>query len=103
LAHAGPKEEAAAAAAVRDFYTRYIELQPAGLPTREQQKALAPQLSRRLQKLMDEARSHSEAQQKAHPDEKPPFVDGCLFASLFEGPKAFEVDRVTAVGNGFMV
>ena len=26
-----------------------------------------------------------------HPGEKPPLVDGCLFASLFEGPTSFEV------------
>jgi hypothetical protein len=101
-ASAGSREDEAAAA-VRGFYARYVELRPAGLPTREQQKSLAPFLSRRLLALMDGARTYSEARQKAHPDEKPPFVDGCLFASLFEGPKTFDIGAVAAEGSAFRV
>ena len=86
------------AAAVSGFYATYIKLSPAGLPTAAQQKELAPYLSRRLLALMDAARAYQEKEAKAHPDEKPPFVDGCLFASLFEGPKAFKVG--TAVADG---
>jgi len=36
-------------------------------------------------------------------DDKPPFVDGCLFASLFEGPKAFKVGTAVAEGSGSKV
>ncbi len=91
------------AAPVRDFYAKYVQLNPPGLPTAAQQKTLSPYLSHRLLGLMDAARAHSEQVAKARPDEKPPFVDGCLFASLFEGPKAFEIGRVTADGEGWKV
>ena len=88
---------------VRGFYTQYVKAQPAGLPTVAQQKALAPYLSKRLLGLVDAARAYQEQEAKAHPDDKPPFVDGCLFASLFEGPKAFEVGRAVADGPRFKV
>ena len=91
------------ASVVRGFYAKYLELAPAGLPSVAQQKALAPYLSKRLLGLMDAARAYQDQEAKAHPDEKPPFVDGCLFASLFEGPKAFEVGRAVADGPGFKV
>jgi hypothetical protein len=88
---------------VSRFYARYVQLRPAGLPTPEQQKELAPYLSRRLLGMMDAARAYSEKAAKAHPDEKPPFVDGCLFASLFEGPKTFRIGRTVAEGEGAKV
>jgi hypothetical protein len=91
------------ASVVKGFYTKYLELQPAGLPTAAQQKALAPYLSRRILGLMDAARAYQDQEAKAHPDDKPPFVDGCLFASLFEGPKAFKVGTAVADGQGFKV
>ena len=40
---------------------------------------------------MDDARREQERFAQSHPDEKPPWVDGCLFASLFEGPDRFEI------------
>ena len=73
------------------FYERYLDLRPAGLPTRRQQSKLAPFLSRRLLALLDRARLEQEDFTRRFPDEKPPFADGCLFASLFEGPDRFEV------------
>lgn len=91
------------AAVVRGFYTEYIKTKPAGLPTVAQQRTLAPYLSRRILGLMDAARAYQEQEAKAHPDDKPPFVDGCLFASLFEGPKTFKVGTAVADGPGFKV
>ena len=91
------------AAVVHQFYEKYIKLSPPGLPTAAQQKELAPYLSRRLLGLMDGARAYQEQEQKKHPDEKPPFVDGCLFASLFEGPKSFKVGAAVAEGQGSKV
>jgi len=96
-AYAGPPT------VVRQFYEKYLQLRPAGLPTAAQQQAMAPYLSRRLLGLMDAARAYQAEAEKAHPDEKPPFVDGCLFASLFEGPKAFRVGRTTREGGGWKV
>ena len=81
------------AATVTRFYERYVALKVDGLPSPAQQRELAPFLSRRLLRLLDDARAHQQKQAKAHPDEKPPWADGCLFASLFEGPKTAEVER----------
>jgi uncharacterized protein DUF3828 len=91
------------ATVVQQFYEKYVTLSPPGLPTAAQQKELAPYLSRRLLGLMDAARAYSDREAKAHPDDKPPFVDGCLFASLFEGPKAFKVGAAVAEGEGSKV
>lgn len=77
--------------AVCSFYTRYLEVRPTGLPTPAQQATIAPWLSDRLEAQLDDARGLQERFRAQHPGEKPPLVDGCLFASLFEGPTAFVV------------
>jgi hypothetical protein len=85
------------------LYERYLELRPAGLPTRKQQAKLAPFLSRRLLSLLDRARLEQQDHARRFPDEKPPFVDGSLFASLFEGPDRFEVLSADPRADGIHV
>ncbi len=89
---------AAAAEQPRDvvakFYTKYIALKPAGLPDGETLEQLAPFLTPRLHQLILAALKHRDAMVERHPDEKPPFVDGDHFTSVFEGPRAFEILRV---------
>ena len=85
--------------AVCGFYTRYLEVRPTGLPTPEQQAALAPWLSHSLEDRLDAARQSQARFRTENPGEKPPLVDGCLFASLFEGPTAFTVEPATAGGS----
>jgi len=87
--------------AVCGFYTRYLEVRPAGVPTTEQQAALAPWLSDRLEARLDDARRVQHQFRVQNPGEKPPLVDGCLFASLFEGPTSFAVGTA-ATGTGIM-
>jgi hypothetical protein len=84
---------------VCDFYARYLEVRPTGLPTPEQQAALAPWLSDGLESLLDAARRVQVQFRTEYPGEKPPLVDGCLFASLFEGPTSFSVRAATTVGD----
>ena len=81
------------------FYTRYLEVRPTGLPTPSQQSVLAPWLSERLEARLDDARRVQERFRAENPGEKPPLVDGCLFASLFEGPTSFAVG-VAITGGG---
>jgi hypothetical protein len=71
------------------FYQKVQQMRPSGLPSREEQRDLAPYLTVELQRSMDDARSYQEEFASEHPDEKPPFVDGSLFTSLFEGSTAF--------------
>ena len=85
---------------VERFYALYLELHPSGLPTREQEQTLAPYLSERLLRLLDKARSCQETFKRKYPEEKPPWADGCLFASLFEGPRDFEIVSVAANPDG---
>src|SRR6185436_16612992 len=65
------------------FYKAYVRLCPAGLPSAQQQQALSRYLSGRLTTLMTQARAVQSRAIREHPDEKPPWADGCLFASLF--------------------
>ena len=85
--------------AVCAFYTTYLEIRPSGLPTPAQQVALAPWLSDRLEARLVDARRMQTDFRARHPGEKPPLVDGCLFASLFEGPTSFTVGLATLTGG----
>ena len=85
--------------AVCGFYTRYLAIRPSGLPTAEQQAALAPWLSNGLEARLETARRVQTQFRAENPGEKPPLVDGCLFASLFEGPTSFTVESATADGG----
>jgi hypothetical protein len=85
---------------VEIFYKWYLETQPTGLPTKEQELTIAPYLSKRLLGLIDEARSYQETFIRQSPDEKPPWIEGCLFASVFEGPTQFEISGVIKNADG---
>jgi hypothetical protein len=73
------------------FYQRCLQLRPVGLPTEVEQAALAPFLSERLERLLEQARARQSEFGQQFPGEKPPLVDGSLFSSMFEGPTSFEV------------
>ena len=81
----------AAREAVSLFYTAVAKLRPSGAPTAEQRTELAPLLSAELIDLLERADAARTAARAAAPMEKPPFTDGDLFSSLFEGPTAFTV------------
>lgn len=110
---AGLEERRAKAAseAVAAFYATYLESKPPGLPEGALLERLAPRLSRRLHALIVAAHAHREAWIAAHPprpaeaggppiEDKPPFVDGDYFSSLFEGPQAARPLRVEPAGDG---
>jgi hypothetical protein len=52
-------------------------------------------LTPELAALFDAAQRQQDVFIAAHPDEKPPWIDGDLFSSLFEGAQTFEVDSST--------
>ena len=81
----------AAREAVSLFYTALAKLRPSGAPTPEQRNELAPLMSMELVDLLQRADAARAAARAAAPMEKPPFTDGDLFSSLFEGPTAFTV------------
>jgi hypothetical protein len=73
------------------FYRTYLKLKVRGLPNEKELKALSPFLSRDLQQLFKDARSTQQKYIREHPDDKPPWDDGDLFTSLFEGANSFRL------------
>lgn len=71
------------------FYKLYLKINPRGLPTEDEMKEFAPLFSQELNTLIDKARSEQQRFIKEHPDEKPPWIEGNLFASLYEGAHSF--------------
>lgn len=65
-----------------------------GLPSPEQMKRLAPFLTPELAALIDRARELQQEQARRQPDEKPDWIEGDLFSSLFEGVKVWEIGEV---------
>ncbi len=84
---------------VDSLYRIRAPIQTSGAPTPEQLAMMAPYLSAELQVLLRQAYSAREWARAEHPDEKPPFADGDLFTSLFEGPSRFEVVADSTVGE----
>ena len=86
------------AEAVERFYTTYIAAQVSGAPSEAQLAQLAPYLSDTLTALLRAAAAQRDADEAAHPDEKPRFVEGDLFSSLFEGPASVTVQPGDTTG-----
>ena len=81
---------------VADLYAALNTLRPSGAPTDAQRLILAPVLSAELTGLLQRADAAPTAARAAAPTEKPPFTDGDLFSSLFEGPTAFTVGKAVS-------
>ncbi len=78
------------------FYRSYLAMKPFGLPTPTERKTLDPMMSQRLRRALDLAGTTQMDYIRRHPGDKPPFVDGSLFTSLFEGARGFEIASVHA-------
>lgn len=85
--------------AANRFYRTYLKLKILGLPNSEHMKALTPLITEDLNDLFEAARKTQAQFIKDHPDEKPPWADGDLFTSLFEGAQSFRLGRPTANGD----
>ena len=92
-------EQPSARTVVQEFYAAVIAQRVNGAPTAAQMTALTPYLSDTLRALLTAARQRSEADAARDPNEKPAFVDGDLFSSLFEGPNVVEVVADSAQGE----
>jgi len=81
--------------AVIKFYSALIKQKVSGLPTAKQRPAIWPLLTEDLKALLDAAQREQDAFIEANPDEKPPFIEGDLFSSLFEGAQSFELGQTS--------
>lgn len=90
--------ESTPASRARAFYELYLKLNVRGLPDAAQEKMLAPFLNPKLQQLVSTAKREQAKYIKQHPDEKPPWIEGDLFSSLFEGAQSFVIGPVRIKG-----
>ena len=88
-----PPATADATAPVRALFAALDSAPVFGAPTDADLQRLAPYLSADLLERLRQARALRDAAATAAPGEKPPFADGSLFTSLFEGPTGFTVGR----------
>lgn len=77
--------------AVNAFYNIYIEEQPLGVPTENEQEKFRPHVSSALGKLLQEADETEQKYKITTGGEVPPLVESDLLTSLFEDATAFNV------------
>ncbi|HCN30100.1 MAG TPA: hypothetical protein DIT64_15445 [Verrucomicrobiales bacterium] len=65
-----------------------------GLPSEAQLQRLSPLLTPELVSLFQRARVLQQEQMRRHPDEKPYWIEGDLFSSMFEGVTSREIGGV---------
>lgn len=76
---------------IRSFYQTYSAMKTSGLPDAAGLVRLGPYFSAPLRKLIQTAQTTQARCQKKHPDEKPPWIEGDMFSSSFEGFTRFQV------------
>lgn len=83
----------------KTFFDAYVKSRVSGLPTEEQMKTFGPLLSPEIVKLVEAARAEQVEFQKKNPDEKPPWIEGALFSSLFEGVTSYRLGEPLVSGD----
>lgn len=90
----------AAQAAAASFYRTYAALRAGGgmtgVPDQAHLAKLAPFLTPELRRLLAAARAEQVRCGKRFPGEKPPWIDGDLFSSNFEGFTSFQAEASKA-------
>lgn len=86
-------------ATVSAFYGICIEEKVTGLPSDKQFEELRPLISESLANLLADARMEQAEFARENPYEKPPWVEGDLFSSLFEGPTRFTAGKGVVKGH----
>lgn len=97
------KEAATPADAVVQFYTMRDAIGVQGAPTPKELAALRPFIADTLARGLALADSVRESDKRRAPDEKPGFVEGDLFSSVFEGSTSFRVMPTTSASAPYTV
>lgn len=85
--------------AARVFYTELRRLGVSGLPDEAAWAKLQGFCSESLRVALDRAVKEQAEFMRKFPDEKPPWIEGDLFSSLFEGPRQFQVGKAKVQGE----
>lgn len=81
------------------FYDKLRTLKITGLPSGHGWAQLKPLLTEQLAAAIESAQLEQAEFMKKYPGEKPPWVDGDLFSSLFEGSTTHEVSAENIQGD----
>jgi hypothetical protein len=104
---AAPPPPATAMDAAQSIFDQIASLRISGLPNDTQMAALAPVLSDELRQSMESARawqkSEIERMRLEGSEDKPPFVEGDLFGSLFEGAQSTLAIAASEVDSRILV
>jgi hypothetical protein len=92
-----------ASALATDFYQMHIRMSARGLPGPGTMNAYAAFLCPGLVSAIGDARGRQQQFIQAHPQEKPPLVEGDLFSSLFEGADSANALEATGTDSGARV
>lgn len=115
LAACGPRTEPPVAPpaapgeleAAQIIFDQITALRVSGLPNEQQMQALAPLLTPELRQSMEAARAWQSAEiarmQAQGSEDKPPFIEGDLFSSLFEGAQTARAVAFTRRGDRIVV
>ena len=98
-AAAGRASLSAPNTAATRFYETYLQLRVRGLPSARQRKLLWPLLTPDLQRLLEAAQREQDRYTNEHPEDTPPWCEGDLFSSLFEGAQSFRLGTADTRGN----
>lgn len=86
-----------------DFYEMHARFAGRGLPDPSAMNAYGAFLCPSLVQGIEAARVRQKAFIAAHPDDKPPLVEGDLFSSLFEGVEHAQAQAPAAASDGVRV
>lgn len=92
-----------AAETTDQFYAKLASLNIRGLPDADQLKEISPFLSGNIIAVIRRDQKKQDAFSKKRPDEKPPWAEGDLFSSLFEGRTSYQLGRTRRVGSSTYV
>ena len=82
-----------------NFYATLGDLNIRGLPDKDQLKDITPFLSSEVIALIKRDQKKQDAFIKKHPKQKPPWVEGDLFSSLFEGRTSYGIGQTRTKGG----
>lgn len=83
--------EDGAAAAARSFYDIVLAAHSTGVPDEELRAELRPVISPDLDSLIAQAAEAERRHTERTNNEEPPYMEGDIFSSLFEGPTGYEI------------
>ncbi|MBM3735067.1 MAG: DUF3828 domain-containing protein [Acidobacteria bacterium] len=84
---------------VKTFYSDLLKNKADGLPDSGELAKMAPHLSARLQQSIKTAQAEQARCIKKNPSEKPPWIEGSMFSTDFEGFTSFEVQAPAEAGG----